>query len=329
VVSLEELQRIDLSEPEAMLAFRFGVMLGREAAEQGIAFHPLTMATSMYAAAHGRLDALTPPEQHHYTQQMHHRANPASWKPSRLRPASFDLAYVPDFEDHEGLYGYLLGRQAVGRLHRFEIPERWDALAAGLFVGGGVLPLTLSEVEIAVATERLQEHIDAVMKRQIAARRRHGEALVASFAASEGVVEWPSGAWAVIHEVGAGDQPDADDAVMLHYEATQADGRWFETVDETDVGIQMPVPTLMPGLRDLVLRYPVGTRATLVLPPAAHGFDAGQPTPLAHTTLRYDVEVAKLIRYPEFYDQLKTGAQGGAADEIPPPFLRPPGADPE
>ena len=308
----------DTLDPPAQIAWRFGYMIGRHPAERGVRFDPHVLAATLYTARHGAPDVLSDRERHHFARTMYagpRRAGAASF-PRPDGPIRVDR--VPDLDEPADAHAYVLGRRAADRFVDLEIPDRWPELIAGVFAGADAAAAVAPPPAAFTLTRDLQAHIDRVYADRSAMRAREGAALRRRLARDADWERLPSGSLVRVIDPGGGGHggghpADADDAVRFAYVATDAAGRPHHAIPEAAADrMQWPVPTLAPGFAEVATRWPAGARLDVVMPPAAHGFASDLKHPEAATTLRFDLRVRAVVRYPAFLETL-------AADERPPP----------
>lgn len=129
--------------------------------------------------------------------------------------------------------------------------------------------------------------------REIAERnRRTGEAFLAANAGKPGVITMPSGLQYQVLRRGNGPHPGASATVSIHYIGRTLDGREFSNTYAAQHPETLPLPRVMPGLKEAMMLMTPGSHYRFWIPgPLAYG-EAGRPGDIEpNATLVFDIEL--------------------------------------
>jgi len=152
--------------------------------------------------------------------------------------------------------------------------------------------------EVGITVMQISEILNNyLMKKQILISEKNlkeGTEFLAKNKTKEGVVELPNGLQYKIIEEGTGIQPEADDAVVVHYTGTFINGTKFDSsLDRGEpITAQLSPGYLIQGWIEGFQHLKVGTKAILYIP-AELGYGAyGQPPHMpGNSTLIFEVEL--------------------------------------
>ena len=111
----------------------------------------------------------------------------------------------------------------------------------------------------------------------------------------EGVVTLPSGVQYEVLKAGSGEPPRADDAVVISYQTTYADGTIMSTTDNGESLYIALDDIVIPGLREALLLMNTGARWQVVIPPSM-GFTRSGNRMLRRRDLIYDIMLVSIDR---------------------------------
>jgi FKBP-type peptidyl-prolyl cis-trans isomerase FklB len=110
----------------------------------------------------------------------------------------------------------------------------------------------------------------------------------------EGVVTLPSGVQYEVLESGHGDQPESSDTVLVRYQASLPDGRVFDTTEDDQEPLVLPLESIaVPGLREALLLMQEGDHWRVVIPPS-EGFGRTGNNRLRRRDLIYDIRLVAI-----------------------------------
>lgn len=101
----------------------------------------------------------------------------------------------------------------------------------------------------------------------------------------------------IFHEtqVGAGESPNADSTVLVHYHGTLTNGSVFDSSVERGEPIKFPLKGVIQGWQEGLALMKVGSKATLVVPADIAYGDRGSPPVIPPgATLQFDVELIEV-----------------------------------
>ena len=111
----------------------------------------------------------------------------------------------------------------------------------------------------------------------------------------DGVVTLPSGVQYEVLKAGSGEPPRADDAVVISYQASFADGTVIDTSDDSE-SQHIPLDDIVvPGLKEALLLMNTGARWQVVVPPSM-GFTRSGNRMLRRRDLIYDIMLVSIDR---------------------------------
>jgi FKBP-type peptidyl-prolyl cis-trans isomerase len=111
----------------------------------------------------------------------------------------------------------------------------------------------------------------------------------------EGVVTLPSGVQYEVMKAGSGEPPRPDDAVVISYQASFADGTAIDTTDDSE-SLYIPLDDIVvPGLKEALLLMNTGARWKVVVPPSM-GFTKSGNRTLRRRDLIYDIMLVSIDR---------------------------------
>jgi FKBP-type peptidyl-prolyl cis-trans isomerase FkpA len=129
--------------------------------------------------------------------------------------------------------------------------------------------------------------------RELAERnRRTGEAFLAANAGKPGVITTASGLQYQLLRRGSGPHPSASATVSIHYIGRTLDGREFSNTYAAQHPEILPLPRVMPGLKEAMTLMTPGSRYRFWIPgPLAYG-EAGRAGDIEpNATLVFDIEL--------------------------------------
>lgn len=113
----------------------------------------------------------------------------------------------------------------------------------------------------------------------------------------EGVVETESGLQYEIIEEGSGKQPNLADSVVIHYTGRFIDGRVFESTIPSNVPFKGPLMGVISGWQEGVMMMKEGGQRRFFVPEHLAYGEAGKGVVEPYSTLVFDIELLKVIRY--------------------------------
>lgn len=105
----------------------------------------------------------------------------------------------------------------------------------------------------------------------------------------------PSGVQYEVLQAGTGEPPKTDDAVMISYRASFADGTVLDTSDDGEAQYIRLEDIVVPGLKEALLLMNTGARWQVVVPPSM-GFTRSGNRKLRRQDLIYDIKLVSIDR---------------------------------
>jgi len=113
----------------------------------------------------------------------------------------------------------------------------------------------------------------------------------------EGVVETESGLQYEIIQEGTGKVPNLADSVIIHYTGRFIDGRVFESTIPSNIPYKGPLMGVISGWQEGVMMMKEGGQRRLYIPHQLAYGEAGKGAVEPYSTLIFDIELLKVIRY--------------------------------
>ncbi|MCC5790102.1 MAG: FKBP-type peptidyl-prolyl cis-trans isomerase [Opitutales bacterium] len=191
--------------------------------------------------------------------------------------------------------GYLAGEQ-LG-LGSFEFNEaEAEQLLKGLRTAilQEDLPYDLDEMNMALQVFMQTRQQEAMARAEEASNEQYRE-FFAELDEEEGVVVLESGLRYRITEEGDGPNPTEQNTVRIHYEGTLINGEVFDSSHQRGEPTEFPLAGVIDGFREGLQQLPVGSEATLYVPPhLGYGFQDIPGIP-AGSLLIFDVELLEIV----------------------------------
>ena len=153
------------------------------------------------------------------------------------------------------------------------------------------IPMSVVEKEI---QSRMQGFIDKNLSKVYGANKEAGAKFMATNKTKPGVKTTASGLQYKVIKEGAGESPDDDDVVTVHYTGTLVDGTVFDSSRERGEPIEFPVNGVIAGWTEALKLMKPGSQFMLYIPAnLAYGDKKTGPIPEG-STLIFDVELLKI-----------------------------------
>ncbi|MFM8585155.1 MAG: FKBP-type peptidyl-prolyl cis-trans isomerase [Gammaproteobacteria bacterium] len=190
---------------------------------------------------------------------------------------------------------YTLGQLISRTLDTFALsPDELQWVKAGL--EDGVLKRD-PRVDLAAEADGLHKMQDARRLATVEREREAGLAFIAAMANAPGSKRHPSGIVLQPLLSGAGEQPDANDHVRVHYEGRLIDGTVFESSRTRGTPATLPVRGVIPCWSEALQAMRVGDRSRVVCPAElAYGERGAPPVIKPGATLVFDIELLGVVR---------------------------------
>lgn len=209
-----------------------------------------------------------------------------------------------EFKNEDQKFSYALGYQ-VGQsiLEQLEdIPDLdmhalSGAVAASLL---GIDPL-LSEGEMAEIIVSRHQKMEEKMAEQASENSQKSAAFLEEHKSREGVTVTESGLQYRVLESGdpAGEPPGPDDAVVVHYVGTLADGTEFDSSRARGTPASFPLAGIIPGWREVLQLMRPGDLWSVVLPPQLGYGESGAGNLIGpNQVLLFEIELLEVRKSP-------------------------------
>ncbi len=198
-------------------------------------------------------------------------------------------------ESLEDRAGFIVGHQLGSSLHeqaqQLESDDTDlsdDAILAGFRAGlsGDSIPFTPSQMD-----SIMRAFQDSLVARAGSKARREGEAFLATYDEGEDVMTTESGLRYRVIEEGSGEQPDADDTVLLNYSGMLTDSTEFDRGQSA----RFPVSGVVPGFSEALQLMRPGGRYEVVIPPELGYGDAPNGPGGPGQTLIFTVDLLEIV----------------------------------
>lgn len=157
----------------------------------------------------------------------------------------------------------------------------------------------MSEAEAKTVREAFMKKLQAKAEAARAAEAQKNEVQGAAFLAKNkarpGVKTLPDGLQYEVIKMGTGPKPTANDTVQINYTGTFINGQKFDASAEHGGPASIPLGNVIPGFREGLTMFPVGSHFKLFIPAnLAYGANPQGPMP-PNETLIFDVETLKIL----------------------------------
>jgi len=221
------------------------------------------------------------------------RRNASPETPSSLSSSPSHATEQPPTAEARTLY--TLGQLISRTLDTFALSvEELEWVKSGL--EDGVLKRD-PKVDLAAEADGLHKMQDARRLAIVERERQAGVAFIAAMADLPGSKRHPSGIVLQPLSSGAGEQPDANDHVRVHYEGRLIDGTVFESSRARGTPATLPVRGVIPCWSEALQAMRVGERSRVVCPAElAYGDRGAPPVIKPGATLVFDIELLGVVR---------------------------------
>lgn len=216
-------------------------------------------------------------------------SSPDATSPSSLTESSASLPNA------EARTLYTLGQLISRTLDKFTLTnEDLEWVKAGL--EDGVMRRE-PKVDLAAEADGLHKMQEARRVASVDRERAAGAAFIAAMAEAPGSTRHPSGLILQPLLAGAGERPDPNDHVRVHYEGRLIDGTVFESSRARGAPATLPVRGVIPCWSEALQSMRVGDRSRVVCPAElAYGDRGAPPVIKPGATLVFDIELLDVVR---------------------------------
>jgi FKBP-type peptidyl-prolyl cis-trans isomerase FklB len=225
------------------------------------------------------------------------------WIPVLLLSAAFQVVAqertAPTTE--KGKRSYAVGVDLAKALRRQGVALDVDALLGGMRDELSPGKLQFSDEELKASLDAMQTEIKmqrARPLRMLADRNRaEGTAFLAANKAKEGVVALDSGVQYKVLAAGTGALPAEGDTVTCNLRGALLDGTELDDTFRHGNPARLDLHRIVPGLKEALLRMPVGSHWQVWIPYAQGYGEKGQaPMVQPYATLVYELELLAIPR---------------------------------
>jgi FKBP-type peptidyl-prolyl cis-trans isomerase len=292
-----DIDRAVAATPSAAMAYACAYELGESHRRVGVRAEPLMVLKACYAAAIGHDSAFSRGDIAIQQSIAHRTGDPAaSLSPAwAALPRRLDLDQAEAIDRDTQAMAYALGYVVGVPYARLGLTVDWQGFTLGYLHARYARADALGAEARARAILAMDELVRQRQAQQSAAAARDGEAFRARFAAAPGVID-DGGALYRIIDPGTGSTPGERDVVRVRYRAMRIDGSELEATPG-EHPVDLPMPGLLPGLRQVLARLRAGSEVEIVLPGAlARGSDWSTDLP-GNATLRYRLSLVDVVPY--------------------------------
>ncbi|MGI8561448.1 MAG: FKBP-type peptidyl-prolyl cis-trans isomerase N-terminal domain-containing protein [Luteimonas sp.] len=158
----------------------------------------------------------------------------------------------------------------------------------------------LAEAEANALRQAFSTRVQARMQAEAAAASKQnaaeGTAFLVKNQAAKGVFTTPSGLQYMVLRQGAGQRPQPDARVRVHYHGTRLDGTVFDSSYERGQPAEFGLGEVIAGWTEGVAMMPVGAKYRFWIPSDLAYGDKGSPGGIGpNSTLTFDVELLEIL----------------------------------
>ena len=201
----------------------------------------------------------------------------------------------PVFANNNDTISYIIGADIARSFAKNSLELNKDLVFKGFTDAQAKADTVFTQEQIgAIMTAWQQEMSDkknAMAEQEMSKNVKAGDDFLLANKAKEGIIELPSGLQYKVIKEGAGESPDDNDMVSVHYTGTLIDGTVFDSSRERGEPIEFPVNGVIPGWTEALKLMKVGSQYMLYIPAKlAYGDKKTGPIPEG-STLVFDVEL--------------------------------------
>lgn len=204
----------------------------------------------------------------------------------------------PLFANNNDTISYIIGADIAHSFAKNSLDLNRDLVFKGFIDAQAKADTIFTEEQIGAIMMAWQQQMSAKKAAQseieLAKNKKIGEDYLAANSLNAGVIKLPSGLQYKVIKEGAGESPDDDDVVTVHYTGTLVDGTVFDSSRERGEPIEFPVNGVIAGWTEALKLMKPGSQFMLYIPAnLAYGDKKTGPIPEG-STLIFDVELLKI-----------------------------------
>lgn len=201
----------------------------------------------------------------------------------------------PLFASNNDTISYIIGADIAHSFAKNNLNLNKDLVFKGFSDGQENKDTIFTQEQIGAIMMAWQQEMssrkEALTAQESSKNMKLGEEFLAANKTKEGVITLPSGLQYKVLKAGAGESPDENDVVKVHYTGTLIDGTVFDSSRERGEPIEFPVNGVIAGWTEALKMMKPGAQYMLYIPAnLAYGDRATGPI-AAGSTLIFDVEL--------------------------------------
>lgn len=219
----------------------------------------------------------------------------AQKKEKKKKGKKEQVADVPTFANNNDTVSYIIGADIARSFIKNSLELNKEMVFKGFDDAFSKADTVFTPEQIEKIMTAWQQEMSAkkvaVTEQECKNNESAGDQYLAANKTQEGVIELPSGLQYKVLKEGAGESPDDNDVVEVHYTGTLIDGTVFDSSRERGEPIEFPVNGVIPGWTEALKLMKPGAQYMLYIPAKlAYGNKPTGPIP-AGSTLIFDVEL--------------------------------------
>jgi len=204
-------------------------------------------------------------------------------------------AAKPLFANNNDTISYIIGADIAHSFAKNDLNLNKELVFKGFSDGQEKKDTIFTQEQIGAIMMAWQQDMSAkkaaIAEQEMAKNVKAGEDYLNANKAKEGVIILPSGLQYKVLKAGAGESPDDNDVVKVHYTGTLIDGTVFDSSRERGEPIEFPVNGVIAGWTEALKMMKPGAQYMLYIPAnLAYGDKKTGPIPEG-STLIFDVEL--------------------------------------
>jgi FKBP-type peptidyl-prolyl cis-trans isomerase len=216
----------------------------------------------------------------------------------KMKNSKEQVAIAPAFMNNRDTVSYIIGADIARKFAENSLDLNKEMLFKGYNDQQAKVDTIFTEEQIGQIMTAWQQGMSAKKMAEAEAcalkNTQAGEVYLAANKLKEGVIETESGLQYKVLKPGAGESPDDNDMVEVHYTGTLIDGTVFDSSRERGEPIEFPVNGVIPGWTEALKLMKPGAQYMLYIP-AKLGYGNQKTGPIPEgSTLIFDVELLEI-----------------------------------
>ena len=219
----------------------------------------------------------------------------AQKKVKKNKTTTAPVVAAPVFANNTDTISYIIGANIAQSIAKDNLQLNRDMVFKGYADAEAKADTLFSEEQIMQIMTAWQQEMGAkktaLAEQEYAKNLKAGDDYLAANKLKEGVIETATGLQYKVINPGAGESPDDNDMVKVHYTGTLIDGTVFDSSRERGEPIEFPVNGVIPGWTEALKLMKPGAQFMLYIP-AKLGYGNQKTGPIPEgSTLIFDVEL--------------------------------------